>query len=64
MVQLGLKLSWKKHIKRITHAEVRLSEIKIEQQETASKLWERLIGSFAELREELRIILAWTQQRF
>ena len=53
-----LEVRLEEHVKRIGQIEERLGELKIEQQEAASLLRERLVGSFSELRDELRKILA------
>lgn len=53
-----LEVRLEEHLKRITLIEERFGELKIEQQEAAAQLRERLMGSFAELREALQKILA------
>lgn len=52
------------HIKRIANIEDRLNQMQLDQQAAAAQLRERLIGSFAELREELRTILAEHSSNF
>lgn len=52
------------HIKRIANIEDRLTQMQLDQQAAAAQLRERLIGSFAELREELRKILAEHSSNF
>lgn len=53
-----LETRLEEHVNRLGNIEERLGQLKLEQQEAAAQLRERLIGSFAELREELRSILA------
>jgi len=50
--------------RRLGQLEDRLGDLKLSQQDAAAQLRERLISSFAELREELRIILAGHNTRF
>ena len=50
--------------RRIDGIDQRLSDLKLEQAEAAAQLRERLVGSFAELREELRTILAEHNRSF
>ena len=50
--------------KRLAQLEDRLGDLKLSQQDAAAQLRERLITSFAELREELRAVLADHNTRF
>ena len=46
------------HLKRMSVIEERINDLKISQQDSASQLRERVLGTFSDLRDELRRILA------
>lgn len=52
------------HLKRVDQLDQRLNDIRQNQSETISHLREKLVGSFSELREELRTILAENNSHF
>ncbi|MGH8248956.1 MAG: DNA recombination protein RmuC [Gammaproteobacteria bacterium] len=59
-----LEIRLDEHLKRIGAVDERLGDLKLAQQDAASQLRERLMGSFSEFREELRVILAEQGARF
>lgn len=59
-----LDVRMEEQTRRLAQLEDRLSELKLSQQDAAAQLRERLISSFAELREELRLILSDHNTRF
>ncbi len=59
-----LDIRLEEQTRRLAQLEDRLGDLKLSQQDAAAQLRERLITSFAELREELRAILANHNTRF
>ena len=53
-----IEVLFEEHLKRINNIEERIRQLQLDQQQAAAQLRERLIGSFSELREELRSILS------
>ena len=62
IIRLETKLD--EYAKRISSLDEKLNELKLEQLDAIAQLRERLVGSFSELREELRQILAEHNTKF
>lgn len=62
LTRLDIRLE--EHLRKIDQLDQRLNDIKQDQTETISKLREKLVGSFSELREELRTILTENNSHF
>lgn len=61
---MRLEIRLDEHLKRISAVDEKLNDMKLAQQDATSQLRERLMGSAAELREELRVILSEQGGRF
>ncbi len=62
LTRLDIRLE--EHLKKIDQLDSRLNDLKQDQTETISNLREKLVGSFSELREELRTILTENNSHF
>jgi len=62
LTRLDIRLE--EHLKKVDLLDQRLNELKQDQTETISNLKEKLVGSFSELREELRTILTENNSHF